>query len=316
MVRSVQPEPETNVFPTPLPRWATVQKRCGLTSSAFSAGAALSLLDLRINNATSVLPLALWRDRLALEAAIACLRLHRRHETEADIRDATCLTRAGEALGPAGEMFDGWRRLARVRIGTPGWTERIEQLMPVPVRQVIDVKALMTQNLSDTPVDSAASSLVDVLERCPRQEGTALMIADTALSHAVGWRHPVPLLASYLNAPVLSSIGKGELDLKLAVYAATAEACNTGLRMADDLTRRVSRLATVAPRLRTKGAEAALQVFLRHDAVSPSGMLSPQIAGSNRRMTDRSARRFCDRLVELGVARELTGRTSFRLYGL
>jgi Fic family protein len=33
-------------------------------------------------------------------------------------------------------------------------------------------------------------------------------------------------------------------------------------------------------------------------------------------MTDRAARRFCDRLVELGVAQELTGRPTFRLYGI
>ena len=32
-------------------------------------------------------------------------------------------------------------------------------------------------------------------------------------------------------------------------------------------------------------------------------------------MTDRAARRLCDRLVELGVVRELTGAT-FRLYGV
>ena len=32
--------------------------------------------------------------------------------------------------------------------------------------------------------------------------------------------------------------------------------------------------------------------------------------------SDRAARRFCDRLVELGVARELTGRDTFRLYGV
>ena len=29
-----------------------------------------------------------------------------------------------------------------------------------------------------------------------------------------------------------------------------------------------------------------------------------------------TARRFCDRLVELGAARELTGRETFRLYGI
>nr|WP_268873933.1 DUF1403 family protein [Roseovarius atlanticus] len=44
-------------------------------------------------------------------------------------------------------------------------------------------------------------------------------------------------------------------------------------------------------------------------------MLSPRIRGTTIPMTDRAAWRFCDRLVELGVARELTGRSTFRLYG-
>jgi hypothetical protein len=33
-------------------------------------------------------------------------------------------------------------------------------------------------------------------------------------------------------------------------------------------------------------------------------------------MSDRAARRLCDRLVALGALRELTGRDSFRLYGV
>jgi hypothetical protein len=32
--------------------------------------------------------------------------------------------------------------------------------------------------------------------------------------------------------------------------------------------------------------------------------------------SDRAARRFCDRLVGLGAIRELTGRDTFRLYGV
>jgi hypothetical protein len=57
-------------------------------------------------------------------------------------------------------------------------------------------------------------------------------------------------------------------------------------------------------------------LFLSEDAVAPGAMLSPRIRGTSVRMTDHAARRFCDRLVVLGLARELTGRATFRLYGL
>ena len=40
------------------------------------------------------------------------------------------------------------------------------------------------------------------------------------------------------------------------------------------------------------------------------------IKGTSFAMTDRAARRLCDRLVDLGAVRELTGRLTFRLYGV
>ncbi len=59
---------------------------------------------------------------------------------------------------------------------------------------------------------------------------------------------------------------------------------------------------------RAKGAGEAVQLFLSRDAVAPAALTSLN--------SDRAARRFCDRLFELGVVRELTGRDTFRLYGL
>ncbi|MBG0803102.1 DUF1403 family protein [Methylocystis sp. H4A] len=44
--------------------------------------------------------------------------------------------------------------------------------------------------------------------------------------------------------------------------------------------------------------------------------VSPARAAKRAKLSDRSARRLFDRLIELNVVRELTGRDNFRLYGL
>ena len=88
------------------------------------------------------------------------------------------------------------------------------------------------------------------------------------------------------------------------------------IRLARDLARRAGALRAAAPKLRAKGSEAAVDLFLTEDAIAPASMLSPCIHGTSIPMTARAARRFCDRLVGLGLARELTGRPTFRLYGI
>ena len=77
--------------------------------------------------------------------------------------------------------------------------------------------------------------------------------------------------------------------------------------MAGDLARAAARLRAVVPKLRAKAAGQAVEVFLSCDALAPSAL---------EFMSDRAARRLCERLVGLGVVRELTGRDTFRLYGV
>jgi hypothetical protein len=114
----------------------------------------------------------------------------------------------------------------------------------------------------------------------------------------------------------IRAIADGEDDVLPRVHRAILAACDGVIRKAADLDRRAARLRMIAPKLRAKGSDEALSLFLSHDAVSPSGMLSPMIKGTSFAMTDRAARRLCDRLVDLGVVRELTGRATFRLYGV
>jgi Protein of unknown function (DUF1403) len=62
--------------------------------------------------------------------------------------------------------------------------------------------------------------------------------------------------------------------------------------------------------LRAKGAARVVELLLADDALAPSR------AAKAARLSDRAARRLFERLMELDALRELSGRPSFRLYGL
>ncbi|MBC7286408.1 DUF1403 family protein, partial [Hoeflea sp.] len=153
------------------------------------------------------------------------------------------------------------------------------------------------------PVTRTATVLEAVLTEAPRAEVSALVLADATLAQALGWDHVVPLLAVGLKRADLRKRGK---DLSLACHRAVAASVIEAVRLAADLARRAALLKAVAPKLRAKGAGEAVEIFLTQDAVAPGALPLP----------DRAARRLCDRLVDLGAVRELTGRDTFRLYGV
>jgi len=301
-----------------LPRWITHPQDETSETVAFLSGAALAMLDIVVRDPGGTLPSALLRDRLALDAAVACLKLEGRSETAPDIRDAVCLARpvrlgwAGDALGPAGEMFAAWRRLARIDLTLPGWKDRLGKVLPASMAETV----LELGAGAGTPVRQASKILAAGLREFPREEAAALMLADLTLARAVGWDRPVPLLATHMARRDIRAIADGEGDVLPRVHRAILAACDGVIRKAADLDRRAAKLRMIAPKLRAKGSDEALSLFLSHDAVSPSGMLSPMIKGTAVAMTDRAARRLCDRLVDLGVVRELTGRATFRFYGV
>ena len=316
-----------------MPSWVTSGRAETLEDVAFLCGAALAVLHSLVAVPRGDVPGALLRQRLALKAAQSCLKLEGRNESEAEIRDAICLTKAGDASGPAGEMFLRWSQLMRLDLTQRGWQERLAKRMPPEIADILP--SCLAEVRGRRAVQTAAALLAKILSPCPHQEAAALICADVMLASVLGWSHPVPLLGWALPRKAVRAAGQREGNVPgwgslpcednvpgeaclAACHRALAEAAVEAVRLSGDLSRRAARLQAVAPKLRAKGAPDALALFLSRDAVSPSGMLPspPRVKGTAQVMSDRAARRLCDRLVELGVVRELTGRSSFRLYGL
>jgi hypothetical protein len=100
----------------------------------------------------------------------------------------------------------------------------------------------------------------------------------------------------------------GDADWTLTCCVAYGRAAAQACDLFAELGRSSQKLIAVAPRLRARGAGAVIETLLDEDAVLPSARRGA--------MSDRGLRRLFDRLVALGGVRELTGRSTFRLYGL
>ncbi|WP_164662182.1 DUF1403 family protein [Tropicibacter sp. Alg240-R139] len=284
-----------------LPSWITSSRVETPEDVAFLSGAALSHLHLVFSR--EEVPQSLLRDRLSLTAAEACVAFSGRPERVGELRDAMHFLRPGDLPGPAGETYLSWRRALERPISIKALHRAIPGIEADRLAEWVDAG-------QGTPVTRAATVLETVLKDLPRQVVSALILADAALAQALGWDHVVPSLAAGLKRRDLRKTGT---ELRLACHRAVTASCIEAVRLAADLARREARLKVVAPKLRARGAEAAVEMFLSRDAVTPTVLADP-IRGVN--MSNRAARRFCDRLVELGVVRELTGRDTFRLYGV
>jgi hypothetical protein len=277
-----------------LPRWVTSARFETAEDVAFLSGAALAQLHLVLDR--DAVPQALLRERLALRAAEACVTDTGRPERAGALRDAVHLLRPGDLPGPAGAVYLSWRRAAERPISV----RTLVRAMPgVSGRQIAD----WLDAGQGGPVACAAAVLQAVLDDRPREGATALLLADAALAKALDWQYVVPLLGTGLRRADLRKNGN---DLREACHRVLIVSVSDALQLTSDLSRRAAHLNAVAPKLRAKAAGAAVAMFLNRDAVAPSALPLP----------DRAARRLCDRLVALGAVRELTGRDTFRLYGV
>ncbi|SDR63384.1 Protein of unknown function [Rhizobiales bacterium GAS113] len=279
--------------------------------AAFLAGAGLGALDgiVRANPPWA----GAWRQRLALAAAAA--RMAGRREDEASLRDAWYLRRPDQDPGPAGRMLGAWRRLAR----SSGIFELVGEAAAafgLPADEgVLEMVTIQGLANSDRPaLVAAAEAATLVMAGRPAFEILALFVADAVLAQRLRWPTPVPLLAGQILHPALKTGGNGRRprpgdsdwlrSSNLAFARAAASACD----LAAELARRAEKLQALAPKLRAKGAGAVIAAILNDDALTAASCAGP--------MSDRALRRLFDRLVTLGAVRELSGRDTFRLYGL
>ncbi len=295
----VQPSDGFHKIPQ-LPMWVTSARADTYEDVSFLSGAALATLH-RVVTGGDV-PLALWRDRLALRAAEACMVHAGRPERRAALRDVVHFLKPGDQPCPAGAVALAWQRAVARPISVGG----LQRALPAVSAEQC---AVWLDAGSGSPVTRAALVLEAVLQERPRDECAALIFADAVLAQAMGWSYSVPVFAAGLRPQDVHLQGAA---LQTACHKAIVVSADAGLRSAAELTRRAARLTAVAPKLRAKEAGAAVALFLSTDAVSPSVALSGPAIG----MSARAARRLCDRLVDLGAVRELTGRDTFRLYGV
>ena len=309
------------IHPSPVPKVPVWGRPRGLVlhdaDAAYLGGVALNSLDNLVRQDFSWA--GAWRQRLALQSAAVAVNLTGRREDESALRDTHFLRGAGDDPGPAGHILMAWRRLAS---RTASCDE--QSVRPVAEQHFAlrwdDALAEVVANAEDIVVSSrpapilAAEIAAAVYRARPDAELLALWLADMLLAQKFRWRIPVPLLMGQVSSPVFKSgehrkrIRPGSEGWGRAVFlayaTAAAEACNLGIELAQ----RAATLTAVAPKLRAKGSGDVIQLLLSDDAV-PGSWSSPKLSA-------RGARRLFDRLGDLDAVRELSGRPTFRLYGL
>lgn len=301
-----------------LPAWVTSKRAETLGTVAFRSGAALTVLDQLVSDSAQAVPLRLLSNRLALTAATATSKLEGRLAREVDIRDAYHLTLTGETRGPDGDLLAFWRDAVRLRLTGRDWGAGVQGLVGAAFADDVLkwIKAGADCAEIHGPLAGCVSVMQAVLEVDDRAERIACLLSDVVLARVLDWSMVLPVSARRLTKAMLRDLVGDMQGADFKVQTNLLMSIEDTIRLATDFAARAAALRAIAPKLRAKGSDAAVVLFLSEDAVAPSTMLSPMIQGTTIPMTDRAARRFCDRLVELGVAHELTGRPTFRLYGI
>lgn len=302
--------------PAAVPIWAQARGTVdGEVDASFMAGAALTTLYERVRETPAWA--GCWRNRLALASAHAAVRLMGRKEDETSLRDAVLLCPPGGDPGPAGRVHVAYRRLA----------SRKAAMTETTIREVADLLALRwDEALADVPafIDELLQSrraapivIAALVERVvamrPDAEVLAWWLADWVLARLIHLELPVPLFTQARYGAAFRAAGggrsrPGDEGFARAVCLALALQVPDALRLAAEIERRAGSLMTVSPKVRTKGREGVIERLLSDDAVAAS------LPGTG--LSRWAGRRLFERLEAFGAIRELSGRPTFRIYGL
>ncbi len=312
--------PPVSFQPPLIPGWVRPHGEASDIDVAFMTGAALGSLDQLVRSEPAWS--GTWRQRLGLKCAVSAVRLMGRTEDEAALRDAVLLRLPGGDAGPAGNLFLAYNKLSA----------HPAQHLDLPDEKMLrDTAALLAMKWDDTLADfsrlagdlaqdgqaapfAVAELVTTVCRLRPDAEILAWWLADWVLAKKLNWQKPAPLLMAQRYDPAFRVTGgRGRVRPDDAAFArsvclALIQGAREALRQAVEISRRAEHFLAVVPKVRTKGAQTVIRQLLAEDALSASA--------TNGNLSRWASRRLFERLETLGGVRELSGRPTFRIYGL